>query len=204
MTWVNQPRQWRSDGADLHVTTDEGSDFWRGTVSGVDQDSGHAFLAREKGDVAAEATVYADLSAPLDQAGLMIRLSGWYWVKFAVQAVRGAAYMAATSTRDGSDWSIHPLPGGGTSPVRLRLERTGGAVFLRCAVASELADAPGRRGIYAGTGLPDPWHLLRIVPFPGAVPVGIGPMCSSPMRGGLDVSFTACTLQTAGRNWVWH
>ncbi len=195
MTWVNQPRQWRGNGADLHVRTEAGSDFWRATSTGEDHDSGHAFLAREKGDLAAEVTVLADLAAPHDQAGLMLRASGWTWVKFAVQLVDGAPYATATATRDASDWSLHPLPGGGSAPVRLRIERTGNAAFLRCAAEADLdREAPGR---------PGPWHLLRVVPFPAAAPVGIGPMCASPNRAGLDVTFVRCEIETQGPNWVW-
>lgn len=195
MTWVNQPRQWRGSGRDLHVRTEEGSDFWRMTGNGEDHDSGHAFLAREKGDLVAEVTVRADLAAAHDQAGLMLRVSGWAWVKFAVQLVRGSPYATATATRDGSDWSVHPLPGGGSSPVRLRMERTGNAVSLHCAAEADLERQ--------AAGHPEPWHLLRVVPFPAAMPVGIGPMCASPRRAGLEVMFTGCEIQTAGPSWLW-
>lgn len=186
MTWLNPPRHWRWDGADLHVRSEVGSDFWRAPDQRLSRDSGHAFLAREKGDLAIEATVRCILSADLDHAGVMLRLSGGMWVRLAVQLVRGVIQTTATVTRDTSDWSVHPLPGRGDRAVRLRIERTGDTVSFRAGVP--------------GSAL----RLLRVVPFPGKTPVGIGPVCASPQWGGLEASFLACKIEAAPPDWTWY
>jgi regulation of enolase protein 1 (concanavalin A-like superfamily) len=184
MTWVNQPRRWRWDGSDLFVRTEHGSDFWRTTETGEDRDTGHAFLARERGDLAVEVTVAADYQEQHDQAGVMIRLSHLWWLKAGVQLVDGDLVASVVNTRDASDWSILPLPEvGPDTPVRLRVTRTGNALDVRCA---------------ADDG---EWHPLRLAHFPPEIPVGVGPMCASPRRAGLDVSFTACEIQTSARSW---
>jgi regulation of enolase protein 1 (concanavalin A-like superfamily) len=186
MTWVNQPRQWSRDGPDLSVRTEAYSDFWRTTGVGYDRDSGHAFLAREQGDLTAQVSVGADFSEQHDEAGLMIRLNERTWIKAGVQLVGDALVAVVVSTRDTSDLSITPLPGlTEGQPVQLRLEREGNAVRVLCSPSGQ---SP---------------QLLRLAAFPPGVPLGVGPMCCSPRRGGLDVRFTACSIETRRPSWAW-
>lgn len=187
MTWVNQPRRWRWEGSDLFVRTEHGSDFWRTTAIGEDRDTGHAFLAREKGDLEIEVSVSADYEEQHDQAGVMIRLSYAWWLKAGVQLVDGELVASVVNTRDASDWSTLPLPEAtdGSVPIRFRLTRTGNTLDVRCA---------------ADDG---PWHRLRVAHFPPGVPVGIGPMCASPRRTGLEVHFEDCVVRTGGPRWDW-
>ena len=35
------------------------------------------------------------------------------------------------------------------------------------------------------------------------IPIGVGPMCSSPHRGGLDVRFTDCSIDPGLPSWAW-
>jgi regulation of enolase protein 1 (concanavalin A-like superfamily) len=186
MTWVNQPRQWYRDGRDLRVHTEPFSDFWRTTALGYDHDSGHAFLAREQGDLAAEATVRADFLAAHDEAGLMIRLDARHWIKVGLQLVGESLAAVVVSTRDTSDMSgtaLPDLPLDGS--VRFRLEREGNAVRVLA--------RPDRA----------PWQQLRLAHFPAGVPVGVGPMACSPHRGGLEAHFTDCDIETGRPSWAW-
>lgn len=186
MTWVNQPRRWRRDGSDLGVRTEAFSEFWRTTGVGYDRDSGHAFLAREQGDLAAEATVRAGYEADQDEAGLMIRLNERVWVSAGVRLAAGELVAAVVSTRDTSDLSVCPLPGAAvTSTVRVRLERVGNAVRSLFAVADE------------------PFTVHRLSHFPPGVPVGLGPMCCSPRREGLEVEFAGCEITVGRPSWAW-
>lgn len=186
MTWVNQPRRWRWDGSDLFVRTDHGTDFWRTTGTGEDMDTGHAFLAREKGDLVAEVSVTADFEEQHDQAGLMIRLGYSWWLKVALQLVDGELVASVVNTRDASDWSATPLPElRPGEPLRLRITRLGNALDVRCAVDDGA------------------WHRLRVAHFPPSVPVGVGPMCASPRRAGLEVHFQDCSIATSGPRWDW-
>lgn len=186
MTWVNQPRRWRWDGSDLFVRTEHASDFWRTTASGEDRDTGHAFLARERGDLTIDVTVSADYQQQHDQAGVMVRLSHAWWLKAGVQLVDDVLVASVVNTRDASDWSTVPLPGvAAGTPVTVRVARVGNALDVRCA-----ADG-------------GPWQALRLAHFPPEIPVGIGPMCSSPGRAGLQVHFAACSIQVAGGERTW-
>lgn len=187
MTWVNQPRQWHRDGRDLAVRTEAYSDFWRTTALGYERDSGHAFLAREQGDLVLEVTVSADFAAEHDEAGLMVRLNERIWVKAGLRLMGQELLAAVVATRDTSDLSLTPMPGvTGRDAVRFRLEREGNALRIFCGWAGE------------------PARLLRLAHFPAGSPVGVGPMCCSPHRGGLEVRFTECELDT-GRpgGWAW-
>ncbi len=186
MTWVNQPRHWSREGSDLEVHTEGASDFWRTTALGYDRDSGHAFLAREQGDLTIEATVSADYAEQHDEAGLMLRVNERTWVKAAVRLVEGALVAAVVSTRDVSDLSVAPLPvPAGTPAVRIRLERHGNAV----------------RVLYASPE--EPFSLLRLTFFPAGIPIGVGPMCCSPRRAGLAARFTGCTIESGRPTWAW-
>ena len=42
-SWLNAPENWSADGAQLRVTTDANTDFWRKTSYGFIRDSGHFF-----------------------------------------------------------------------------------------------------------------------------------------------------------------
>lgn len=186
MTWVNQPRQWRWDGPDLYVRTEHASDFWRVTAHGYTHDSGHAFLAREQGDIAVEVTVQADYAEQHDQAGLMVRLHHAMWLKAGIQLVNGALVASTVNTRDVSDWSVLPMPGlEAGDPVRLRATRTGDTLRVMCAAVDE------------------PWRLMRLAHFPSSVPTWLGPMCASPRRSSLDVHFSDCRVETGGPGWDW-
>jgi regulation of enolase protein 1 (concanavalin A-like superfamily) len=186
MTWLNQPRHWHRAGQDLAVRTEAYTDFWRTTALGYERDSGHAFLAREQGDLTAELTVTASFDTQHDEAGLMLRLNERMWVKVGVQLVDDALAAVVVSTRDTSDLSLTPLAGLGlTDPVRLRLEREGNAVRVFCTVPQ---------------GRP---QLLRLAHFPAGVPLGVGPMCCSPKRGGLEVRFSECDIVVAKPSWAW-
>ena len=186
MTWVNQPRQWHRDGPHLRLRTEAHSDFWRTTALGYDHDSGHAFLAREQGDLAFEATVRGDFLVSHDEVGVMARLSDRLWVKAGLQLIGDSLCAVVVSTRDTSDASSTPLP---SLPldgsVRFRLEREGNAVRVRCRPDGGV------------------WHELRLTYFPAGVPIGVGPMACSPDRGGLDARFTDCDIQMGPPAWSW-
>ena len=76
MSWLNEPREWSGDAADLTVAVEPETDFWRVTHYGFTRDSGHfldtgALGLRFRGDFAHQ----------YDQAGLMLRLDAEHWIK---------------------------------------------------------------------------------------------------------------------------
>ncbi len=57
--WLNPPETWSADGAQLRVTTDANTDFWRKTSYGFIRDSGHFFGMPVDGDFTAQLHVAA-------------------------------------------------------------------------------------------------------------------------------------------------
>lgn len=58
-SWLNPPKNWSADDAQLRVTTDENTDFWRKTAYGFIRDSGHFFGTEVNGDFTAQLHVAA-------------------------------------------------------------------------------------------------------------------------------------------------
>lgn len=175
MEWLNEPPEWRDDGARLVVRTGANTDFWRETHYGFVRDSGHLRHAAAPGDFTAEATFGGAYGTLYDQAGLMVRLDERNWVKAGVEFVDGRRLLSCVVTRGFSDWS---LVAGQDAPeaVRLRLRREGTALHVEW--------RPGAgNGTDARTYAP-----LRLAYFP-AGPAAVGPMCCSPERGGFEAWF---------------
>ena len=169
MVWRNPPVTQRVQHNALVVTTGFETDFWRQTVYGFTHDNGH-HLARPVGaSFTAEVHFSAGYQAQYDQAGLMLWANQSHWVKTGIEWVNGQAYVACVVTVGKSDWSQMPiaLPAEG---LRLRLHRQGDAVWVQ---------------VCAG----DTWRMVRLAHFPEELPAEAGPMCCSPSRAGLDVTF---------------
>jgi regulation of enolase protein 1 (concanavalin A-like superfamily) len=176
-TWLNPPSQWRREGADLHVTTDEQTDFWRKTEYGFIRDTGHFAHRTIVGDFSAEVTFAARYQTLYDQAGVMIRLDQERWIKTGIEFVDGAVHFSTVVTNDTSDWSLIPL---------LRLSDT---TSLRARVV--------RKGITVSTAFRHPdghWQTTRVAGFPSEPVCLVGTMCCSPQRAGLEVRFSDFSL----------
>ncbi len=168
--WVNEPTRWRRQGADLSLTADGGTDFWRHTHYGFVRDSGHAALTRVPGEFVATVEVQADYRDQYDQAGLMVRLDETVWLKCGIELLDGVHQVSAVVTRDHSDWSVVPLPAP-PGTLRLRVDRAGGTLEVR----------------YALDGGPE--TLLRQAHLTGAETLRVGPMLASPKGGGITARF---------------
>ncbi len=177
-TWLNEPADHAIDGDALRVTTDAGTDFWRITSYGFIRDSGH-FLGRAvAGDFTAQVQVRGDFRELYDQAGLMVRVDEERWIKAGVEFSDGALLLSTVLTDGGSDWATStapPLPDG----FWLRVTVTGGAIRVQYS-------ADGKR-----------WPLLRLAPFPVAARYLVGPMCCTPQRAGLNVTFASFSVGPA-------
>lgn len=168
--WLNEPARWRRSGADLLVTTDPGTDFWRQTHYGFVCDSGHHFGVRVPGEFTAQVEVVGGFADQYDQAGLMVRMDAERWVKCGIEHVDGQTTMSAVVTHAVSDWSMTSLTPAPRS-LGLRLRRAGDALTVEYAV-----DGGG-------------WTMHRIAYFPPSLPVSVGPMAASPRGDGFEVRF---------------
>jgi regulation of enolase protein 1 (concanavalin A-like superfamily) len=172
MLWLNEPPQWREEGGILSVVTGDKTDFWQKTHYGFVRDNGHLRYETAAGDFTAEVAFSGKYDALYDQAGLMLRLDEGNWIKAGIEFVEGRQMLSVVVTREFSDWSTMPLP---DPPewLRLRLSRHGSAVRIEWA-----KDEPEPK-----------FRMLRLAYFPSASPALVGPMCCSPQRVGLEVSF---------------
>ena len=170
-SWLNAPENWSADGAQLRVTTDANTDFWRKTSYGFIRDSGHFFGTQIDGDFTAQVQVSAQYASLYDQAGLMVRIDAENWIKCGVEFSDGQLLLSTVLTVDKSDWAVSvapPMPDG----FWLRVTVAQGVIRVQYSTDGKL------------------WPLLRLAAFPVAARYLAGPMCCTPERGGLEVVFS--------------
>jgi regulation of enolase protein 1 (concanavalin A-like superfamily) len=180
MTWLNEPPAWNEQDGVLTVTTGDRTDFWLTTHYGFVHDDGHVYGREVEGDFAATVEFSADYQALYDQAGLMVRLDERNWIKAGIEFTDGKHHLSVVVTRDFSDWSVLPLAEA-PSDVRLRISRYGDAVRVEYDL---------------GQGS---FQMLRLAYLPPGGPAFVGPMCCSPQRAGLLVTFRDFTLGEPAR-----
>lgn len=177
--WTREPVSSRLEGDDLVVGAAEGSDFWRTTHYGFVHDDGHGLLAEWPADAAVEVTFDAStLTGLYDQAGILLFVGDEQWVKAGLEVSDGVLHLGAVVTNGVSDWSMAPVPDWANQFVTIRASRSG-----------ELGDDITLRARAETSG----WRTLRVAPFPAAA-ASAGPMVCAPMRGDLEVRFTAWAL----------
>ena len=169
--WVNQPKVWSERDGVLEVTTDANTDFWRETHYGFTRDSGHFLAVHTRGDFSAQLRVRASYAMLYDQAGLMVRLDEQRWVKSGIELSDGRAMLSSVLTNGRSDWATAPY------------QHDAGDFWLRATVHSGVL-----RLQVSADGLL--WPLVRLCPFPRADSYLVGPMCCTPERAGLQVTFS--------------
>lgn len=177
-SWLNAPEKFTRDEAQLRVTTDANTDFWRTTSYGFIRDSGHFFGTHIDGAFTAQLHVAAQYSALYDQAGMMVRIDAQHWIKCGVEFSDGQLLLSTVLTLDKSDWAVSLAP---AMP---------NGFWLRVTVEKGVI-----RVQYSTDGLR--WPLLRLAPFPEAGHYLVGPMCCTPERGGLEVVFSQFSLGPA-------
>jgi len=173
MQWLNEPPRATIRGDVLEVETGLETDFWQKTSYGFAKDDGHFLGAPLAGDAAIEVAFRGDFTDQFDQAGLMLRSGPELWLKAGIERSDGQLYASAVVTVGMSDWSVAPM---GDVPddqtFTFRASRQGDGVTLRYRIGSE-----------------DGWRLLRVAYLPPDSELLAGPMCCSPTRAGLAVSF---------------
>jgi regulation of enolase protein 1 (concanavalin A-like superfamily) len=173
--WLNEPARFSISDDALHVTTDARTDFWRETHYGFIRDSGH-FYGFAAGDAfTAQVRVRAQFEQLYDQAGIMVRLDAERWLKAGLEFSDGHAMLSSVLTDGRSDWATGVYTGDPTD-FWLRVSVANGV--LRLQVSADGAE----------------WPLVRLCPFPEAPGYLVGPMCCTPERAGLQVTFSGWAL----------
>ena len=170
-TWLNEPSDWVLRDGTLVVTTDKATDFWRETHYGFTRDSGHFFGFRMAGDFTAQLRVRARFDELYDQAGLMVRVSERHWIKAGIELSDGKPMLSSVLTCGRSDWATGAYQ---HDPGDFRIRITVSNGVLRLQTSSD--------GVT--------WPLARLCPFTSAPHYMVGPMCCTPERAGLSVSFS--------------
>lgn len=177
-TWLNEPASWQAGEANLTLTTDDKTDFWRETYYGFTRDSGH-FLGFAAGpSFSAKLRIRGEFRTLYDQAGLMVRVDESRWVKTGVEFTDGEAFLSTVVTDGRSDWSVSQ-PFKELEDFHIRVSVEGGAMRIQAS----------RDG--------SSWPLLRLAPFPAAQRYLVGPTACTPERSGLTIHFSEFSIGPA-------
>lgn len=173
--WLNPPPRSKigNDGV-LSVITGWKTDFWQRTFYGFQRDDGHAFLQTTDAEFSATLTFDARYETLYDQAGLFLRTGPTLWAKFGIEYTDGAAHLSVVMTNRISDWSV----------TRLEVAE---AMTVRATRLEDCMVLQRRVG--------DDWQMVRLMPWPGAVSVSVGPFVCSPERAGLVAQFSDFSVE---------
>jgi hypothetical protein len=175
MQWLNEPPHWKESDHSITVHTAADTDFWRITHYGFIRHDGHFYYTQISGDFTAEVKVTGQYRDLYDQAGLMLRLDEFNWIKCGIELVEGVQQASAVVTREVSDWSVVPLPQNPPS-LWLRLKREGDGVEV----------------FYSLDGAQ--YTMMRLAYFPVTNPVQVGLMCATPKGQGFTVTYEGFSI----------
>lgn len=170
-TWLNEPVKWRLEDRRLEVTTDHGTDFWRGTHYGFIRDNGHFLGFSTEGDFTAQVKVRGNYTELYDQAGIMVRIDAEHWIKAGIELTDEKPGLGSVLTLPLSDWATG-IFAGDAGEFWIRATVAKGVLKLQSSVDGQV------------------WPTLRLASFPKASRYLVGPMCCTPERAGLEVTFS--------------
>ncbi|MGM3306722.1 DUF1349 domain-containing protein [Anabaena sp. WFMT] len=168
--WDNEPPFWEVKDEIISVTSGAKTDFWRETHYDFIRDNGHFFYQQIHGDFIVDVKVSGNYQELYDQAGLMVRLDEFNWLKCGIEFVNGVQQVSAVVTRNYSDWSISPLPQNPTA-IWVRVTRRSTAIQVD----------------YSLDGTE--YKMLRLAYLTPAETVKVGVMCASPDGNGFTMQF---------------
>ncbi|TAF11297.1 MAG: DUF1349 domain-containing protein [Nostocales cyanobacterium] len=170
MYWYNEPPIWEVKEDVMTLKSGAKTDFWRETHYGFIRDNGNFFYQQVEGDFIAEVKVMGKYQDLYDQAGLMVRLDEYNWLKCGIEFVNGVQQVSAVITRNYSDWSVIPLPENPAS-IWIRVHRRGTAIEVE----------------YSLNG--SEYLMLRLGYLTSAATLSVGLMCASPEGNGCSIQF---------------
>lgn len=168
--WLNEPKKWNGDDAELAMTVEPGTDFWRITHYDFIRDSGPFAYQELAGNFEASVQVTGHYRELFHQAGLMVRIDNKNWIKTGIEYVDGVQNVSAVVTREFSDWSVVPRHDSPES-IWLKLLRKGDYVQIS----------------YSFDG--KKFEMLRLAYFPPKVKAQIGLVAAAPGKKPFEVTF---------------
>ena len=175
MQWLNEPPMWREEKGVLSVRAARKTDFWRKTHDGGIRDNGHFYYDLVENDFSASVEVIGQFQDQYDQAGLMLRLDEFTWLKCGVELKDGVQYASVVVTRDWSDWSIVKLDR--PKSISLHVQRKRKAIEVAFSL-------DGRE-----------FQMMRQTFLTEAPVLNVGPVLAAPKGDGFDAVFRGWTLK---------
>jgi regulation of enolase protein 1 (concanavalin A-like superfamily) len=145
------------------------------TYYGFTHDSGHFFGRDAIGGFTASLRVRAQYEALYDQAGIMVRLDEFSWVKAGIELPDGEASLSTVLTTGRLDWATGPFRED-ASDFWVRVTVDGGVLRIQASSDGQI------------------WPLVRLCPFPDVKRYWVGPMCCTPKQAGLKVLYSDFTV----------
>ena len=174
MQWYNEPSTWQVQGDKITITSESKTDFWRHHYGFV-RDNGHFFYQQVQGFIV-EVKVSGEYRDLYDQAGVMVRLDQFNWIKCGIELVEGVQQVSAVVTRNYSDWSVVPLPQNPAS-LWLRVTRHDTAIVVQYSLDQKQ------------------YTMHRMAYLTPVESVSVGVMCASPEGNGFSVTFEKFKIQ---------
>lgn len=189
LRWYSEPSRWAIEGGRLILEPDAKTDYWQRTHYGFSADNGPFLYLPVDSDFTVTTRVRFFPRHQYDQAGLMVRVDPYHWIKTSVEYEGDEpAKLGAVVTNAGySDWSTQVFPDG-VNELALRIARTGDDYIVTYALpAAELGDE---------TALG--WSQIRMAhlhnPTDGPVHVGMYACC--PTAAGYRAEFAYLQIDT--------
>ncbi len=185
LDWLNPPPSWEIDKKNhgLVVHPDAGTDFWQQTHYRFRADNGHFLFTKASGDWELSTSLLMKPRHQYDQAGLMVRVSPYSWLKTSVEyECEKPSQLGAVVTNHGfSDWSTQNFQlNDQVLHFRLLKHKSDYQVFFASGSEKSLS-----------------WQSIRVTHLHHRplAPVSCGLYCCSPRAKGFEARFLHLTLQ---------
>ena len=162
----------------LKVTPEAKTDFWQQTYYDppLVSSNGHIFAYEVPKACAsqwsAEVKFSLDPINQFDQAGIMIFIDDYQWMKTGIEFVDGYPRMSCVVTNKMSDWSTQPW--NGLSNIHMRVSYIRESVVVECGTGEE------KLGFI---------RIAPLAPTQGSPPTRVGPFCCAPTDSGMTATF---------------
>jgi regulation of enolase protein 1 (concanavalin A-like superfamily) len=187
-TWFFPPTRFNisDDKSTLTVTSAQGTDLWRKTHYGFIRDNGNFFYYNRP--IRSNFTLYTKFMGKYeklyDQAGIMLRLDEFVWIKCGIEFFNDKIHVSAVVTNNYSDWNV----------VEIAPEAYKGYMYIKITRASNSITVffkTEEKGDYKMLRLA---HLAVTDNAAGNLPVYAGILVASPTGPGFDTVFTDFAL----------
>ena len=198
--WLNPPRVWEVTNDCVSFTTEPGTDLWQRTYYGFQNNNAPAYLWATDDNVTFTCSVRFDYSVLFDQAGVLVWVDEFNWIKASVEYEnKEFSRLGVVVTNGGySDWSTRNCESIGF--IQFRLSQRGPDFLIE---AHEGGDWEQLRICHLGV-LGETTPEMGVTPareLP-VLPVSVGVYACSPGNASFAVEFDQ--IQFNASTWLPH